>query len=205
MTVDPLPNVTITGPAVVCNNTSSKYITEPGMSSYVWTPAGVQGVGPHEWVIDWTTNGLQDVTVTYTDGNGCKPTLPKPITVDVTDLPSPSISGNATVCEGHSVTYQTESNATNYDWQVVGGVLTPTVDPHIVEVVWSLGVGRQISVNYELANCPAVVITSYSIHYTKLYDLKTEVRKLLDREYSKHNYQDASFKEYGYGATMVIV
>ncbi len=35
--------------------------------------------------------------------------------------------------------------------------------------------------------------------------LKTEVRKLLDRKYSKCYYQDASFKEYGYGATMVVM
>ncbi|WP_430810051.1 MULTISPECIES: DUF2027 domain-containing protein [unclassified Carboxylicivirga] len=35
--------------------------------------------------------------------------------------------------------------------------------------------------------------------------LKTELRKLLDRQYKKHVYQDASFREYGYGATMVII
>lgn len=35
--------------------------------------------------------------------------------------------------------------------------------------------------------------------------LKTEVRKALDREYRKCTYQDASFKEYGYGATMVVI
>jgi hypothetical protein len=35
--------------------------------------------------------------------------------------------------------------------------------------------------------------------------LKQEVRKLLDSKYKKHYYQDASFKEYGYGATMVII
>ena len=35
--------------------------------------------------------------------------------------------------------------------------------------------------------------------------LKTEIRKLLERQYSKHVYQDASFQEYGYGATMVIM
>lgn len=35
--------------------------------------------------------------------------------------------------------------------------------------------------------------------------LKTELRKLLDRQYKKHLYQDASFKEYGFGATMVII
>ena len=35
--------------------------------------------------------------------------------------------------------------------------------------------------------------------------LKYEIRKTLDSKYSKLRYQDASFKEYGYGATMVIV
>jgi hypothetical protein len=35
--------------------------------------------------------------------------------------------------------------------------------------------------------------------------LKTELRKQLERKYKGLNYQDASFREYGYGATMVIV
>jgi dsDNA-specific endonuclease/ATPase MutS2 len=35
--------------------------------------------------------------------------------------------------------------------------------------------------------------------------LKTELRKALDRKYKGHYYQDASFREYGYGATMVII
>jgi hypothetical protein len=35
--------------------------------------------------------------------------------------------------------------------------------------------------------------------------LKFEIRKALDTKYSRVKYQDASFKEYGYGATMVIL
>lgn len=35
--------------------------------------------------------------------------------------------------------------------------------------------------------------------------LKYELRKILDTEYKKIRYQDASFKEYGFGATMVII
>lgn len=35
--------------------------------------------------------------------------------------------------------------------------------------------------------------------------LKYELRKILDTEYKKVRYQDASFKEYGYGATMVLI
>lgn len=35
--------------------------------------------------------------------------------------------------------------------------------------------------------------------------LKTELRRELQRKYAKYNFQDASFREYGYGATMVII
>jgi hypothetical protein len=35
--------------------------------------------------------------------------------------------------------------------------------------------------------------------------LKQEIRKTIERKYPKLRYQDASFKEYGYGATMVII
>ncbi|MCW3804874.1 DUF2027 domain-containing protein [Plebeiibacterium marinum] len=35
--------------------------------------------------------------------------------------------------------------------------------------------------------------------------LKNEIRKSLDRKYKWHSYQDASFKEYGFGATMVVI
>lgn len=35
--------------------------------------------------------------------------------------------------------------------------------------------------------------------------LKTEVIKLLERKYKKVQYQDASFREYGYGATLVTI
>lgn len=35
--------------------------------------------------------------------------------------------------------------------------------------------------------------------------LKMELRRELDRQYKKYSYQDASFREYGWGATMVIL
>jgi len=35
--------------------------------------------------------------------------------------------------------------------------------------------------------------------------LKFELRKILDKEYSRYEYQDASFEKYGFGATMVIL
>jgi dsDNA-specific endonuclease/ATPase MutS2 len=35
--------------------------------------------------------------------------------------------------------------------------------------------------------------------------LKQEVASLLNKKYKKYYFQDASFKEYGYGATMVTL
>jgi len=35
--------------------------------------------------------------------------------------------------------------------------------------------------------------------------LKNELRRELQRKYSRYTMQDASFREYGYGATMVIL
>ena len=43
------------------------------------------------------------------------------------------------------------------------------------------------------------------IHGTGEGKLKHEIRRIIDREYPDCRYQDASFREYGYGATMVII
>lgn len=43
------------------------------------------------------------------------------------------------------------------------------------------------------------------IHGTGEGKLKHEIRRIIDREYPRCNYQDASFREYGFGATMVII
>jgi hypothetical protein len=43
------------------------------------------------------------------------------------------------------------------------------------------------------------------IHGVGSGTLKTEIRRSLDKDYPNLKYQDASFKEYGYGATLVII
>ena len=35
--------------------------------------------------------------------------------------------------------------------------------------------------------------------------IKAEIQKVLDSEYKRCRYQDASFREYGFGATMVLI
>jgi hypothetical protein len=43
------------------------------------------------------------------------------------------------------------------------------------------------------------------IHGIGAGKLKSEIRKTIDKEYPTCQYQDASFKEYGYGATLIII
>lgn len=43
------------------------------------------------------------------------------------------------------------------------------------------------------------------IHGIGAGKLKSEIRKIIDKEYPTCLYQDASFKEYGYGATLIII
>jgi hypothetical protein len=43
------------------------------------------------------------------------------------------------------------------------------------------------------------------IHGTGEGKLKHEIRRVVDSDYPRCRYQDASFKEYGYGATMVLI
>ena len=43
------------------------------------------------------------------------------------------------------------------------------------------------------------------IHGTGAGRLKHKIRKLLDEKYFRLKYQDASFREYGYGATLVLI
>lgn len=88
------------------------------------------------------------------------------------------------------------------------------VDLHIDELIDSTsGLSKSEILNIQLDKFKQVMKENEKnkgrkivfIHGIGAGTLKTEVRKLLDRHYKKHIYQDASFREYGYGATMVII
>lgn len=54
-------------------------------------------------------------------------------------------------------------------------------------------------------NCHTQGLRIVFIHGVGAGVLKGELRRLLDRQYPKCHYQDASFREYGFGATMVTI
>ncbi len=88
------------------------------------------------------------------------------------------------------------------------------VDLHINEILESTaGLSNGEMLQVQLARFRHVMEENLShkgqrivfIHGVGNGTLKAELRKILDRDYRKVNYQDASFKEYGFGATMVTI
>jgi hypothetical protein len=94
ITVNPRPVPTITGNTPVClNSTGNVYTTEAGMSNYVWTITGGtidSGQGTNSISVTWTAIGVQTLTVTYTNANGCNPLTPTVKLITVTALPNTS-------------------------------------------------------------------------------------------------------------------
>ncbi|QQS50849.1 MAG: DUF2027 domain-containing protein [Bacteroidota bacterium] len=86
------------------------------------------------------------------------------------------------------------------------------VDLHIEEITEShAGLSNSEIIEIQLARFETALETAVRsnskrivfIHGVGNGILKLELRKKLDRKYPQLKYQDASFKEYGYGATMV--
>lgn len=116
VTVIALPIATISGPSLVCEGSSGNvYTTEPGMTNYTWAITGGNinsGAGTNSVSVTWTASGNQQISVYYTDMNGCtgEPTI-YPVTVNTA----------ATVAAGTDQSVCSSSPATTLAGTVGGG------------------------------------------------------------------------------------
>ncbi len=144
----------ITGSTEECLNTSGVlYTTESSMSSYVWTVSGgtiASGQGSNQIAVTWNQVGTGTVQVSYTDGNTCD-AVSDYYDVTVNDLPSPTISGSASVCQGYTEVYTTQSGQFNYDWTVSAGgsIISGGDGSDQIEVQWDGSGPQSISVTYD--------------------------------------------------------
>lgn len=173
VTVNAVPVPTISGAATVCNgSTGNVYTTETGMMGYTWTvsPGGViaSGAGTNAITVTWNTTGAQSVSVNYTNAAGCQALTPTIYTVTVNPLPTPSLTGPATVCAGTAGNvYPTQTGMTGYVWTVsAGGTITAggTSTSSSVTVTWTTAGAKTVSVNYANAfGCSAATPAVYNV------------------------------------------
>jgi hypothetical protein len=168
--VNELPIPTISGPVAMClNSTGNVYITESGMSSYVWNITGgtiTAGAGTNSITVTWETAGLQTVTLNYANSYGCFASTPSLYAVNVNALPVPTISGETVACESSAyLDYTTEAGMTNYVWDITPGSGTITqTGTNVVTIFWTAPGAKWVSVNYVNANgCYAATPTVYNV------------------------------------------
>jgi hypothetical protein len=168
--VYPLPVPTITGPAAICNNANATYTTESGMTGYQWTVSSggiiTSGSSTQTIQVQWTSPGAQTVSVNYTNSNGCTASAPTSYSVIVHNLPSPTITGNTSVCAGATgELYSTESGMTNYQWTVTaGGSIVAGQGNDTVTINWNTTGIQVVSVTYTNAGgCNPPSPTNYTV------------------------------------------
>lgn len=105
LTVNILPNVTISGPNTICEHTTET-LTANGGVSYLWSD------GSTDNTINISNSGTYSVTAT--NSFGCSSSA----TQSVNLLPAPqlTIAGATSLCQGGSTSLQAISNAQTYQW-----------------------------------------------------------------------------------------
>jgi hypothetical protein len=136
VTVNLSPVPTITGYTTMCVNIGPlDYVTEPGMTNYVWTVSPgntiTGGQGTKQVQVSWTTSGAQWVAVNYNGASGCSAGTPTQLSVTVQPLPGSAgaITGTAAVCGGATgISYSVGAitNAASYVWILPPGASIAT-------------------------------------------------------------------------------
>ena len=169
----PSPAGPITGTAVVCQNTNGvAYSVAPitNATGYVWTlPPGATiatGANTDSITVNYSTTAISgDITVYGTNSFGNGAPSP-PFAVTVNPMPSPTITGQSTVCAGISgVVYITQPGMTGYTWVVSGGgIITAGSGTNAITVTWNTAGAQTVSVNYTNGNgCTAATPTVYNV------------------------------------------
>jgi len=173
VTVNPIPVPSITGATNVCNNTTVTYMTDPGMTNYVWTVSAggtiTSGNGTRTITVLWSTAGSQTISVIYTNTSGCPVLIPTVKNVTVNPIPAPTISGPGSVCLAALVNYSTQPGMTNYTWTLggSGGIIYSGFNSSQILVKWTLTGDKTVSVNYtSTSGCRALspAILNVNVH-----------------------------------------
>lgn len=180
VTVNPAAVPVIGSTNTPCINSSgNQYITNQGMSGYLWTisPGGTidAGQGTNTISVTWSTIGTQWVKVSFTNTFGCASATPGVYNLFVEPLPNAAgaVNGPDQFCAGtEGLVYSCNpvNNATSYQWNLPAGasiVSGSGTNQIVVNFSPEAGSG-QISVagvNFcgPGANSPALTVTVHPI------------------------------------------
>ena len=106
VTVNPLPDCTITGNGALCTGQSTQLCAPAGAASYLWSTGATTNC------ITVNQTGLYSVTVT--NSNGCSSICSKQVIVS--QQPTCLITGNGSLCPGQSTQLCVPAGAASYMW-----------------------------------------------------------------------------------------
>lgn len=165
VTVNPIPNITITGTTSICYGQST-VLTGNGGTSYTWSPGGATT----SITVSPTSNA--NYNVTGINAQGCTKTVST--TVVVNSLPSVS-STSMTVCSGKTATL-TASGASSYTWSTSSNAASITASPGSTTNYTVTGTGANSCTNSAVGQVsvtplPNVSVASGTVCYNSPYTL----------------------------------
>jgi gliding motility-associated-like protein len=152
VTVNSLPNPSITGGTGICTGSSTILNAGNGYANYLWsTSASTQ-------TISVSSGGNYSVTVT--DNNGCVSSTST--TMVVNPLPTPVITGTTAICQGTSTAFNAGNGYSSYSWSTGSGLQTINVNAagmYTVTVTDANGCTGSDNINLIVNQLPTPAIT----------------------------------------------
>ncbi|NOU17302.1 MAG: hypothetical protein HOO91_07080 [Bacteroidales bacterium] len=147
----------ISGSTSLCIGNSAAYSISPvtGATTYNWSVTGGTITSSFGNGANITFPSTGTSTVSVTAGNGCGNSSASIRSVTVNALPTPTISGSASVCTGSTGNiYTTQTGMTAYSWTVTGGTVTAggTATSNSVTITWGAAGTGHVKVNYTNAS-----------------------------------------------------
>lgn len=170
VTINPLPEPSISGPVSVCLNNLLSYTT-PGVpgNTYNWFVSGGNairsGQGTPNVMVEWTMTGTHTLSVVETNSYGCS--VQNNLQVVVHELPSVEItaSGPTTFCQGGDVTLSAPIGFVTYVWstgETGRSIVVHTGGSYYVTVTdenGCTGVSNTITVNVFPSSLPIITVS----------------------------------------------
>ena len=141
--IQPPPVPVITGPTNSCAFSYESYSTAAGMNNYVWGISDssyiISGNGTNTVQVLWGRAGSRFVTLESTNAAGCVSAVPTKYNVVVNPVPSPTISGDDTICIGAGTSvYSTDAGMADYSWTLPwGGSIISGSGTNTITVGWT--------------------------------------------------------------------